>query len=123
MSVTMSGDPRQVTFSTTASRTNRKWSGYGVATWLEELEEGNVLTLEEHNSSRPCVQELCNFGDSLFPELAATVSLNGHATGHDGLFFIRPAHVAEYVREHSPQLLIWSRASQNFGCRRAIWAR
>lgn len=115
ISVTLSGDPRQATFSTTTSKTNKKWSGFGVAEWLEGLADKRVLVLEEHNFSRRCVQDICDFGDKIFPELIPTNSLNTTSTEHDGMFLVRTADVDAYVDAYAPQLLVWQKTSKNYG--------
>ncbi|WP_422386473.1 hypothetical protein [Cryobacterium ruanii] len=115
MAVTLSGDPRQATFSTTTSRTNRKWSGFGIADWLEGLDAERVLRLEEHNFSRRCVQDICDFGDKIFPQLTPTSSLNTTSTEHDGVFLVRTTDVDAYVNAFAPQLLVWQKTSNTYG--------
>lgn len=113
--VTVVGDPRQGTFSTTQSRTNRGFTKSEVTKWLEGLESKKTLELVSMNYSHRCRPEICSFSDALYPDRGQTESRNLIATSHDGVFLIRTADVAVYIQEHQPQVLVWNKASEAFG--------
>lgn len=115
VSVTVVGDPRQGTFSTTQSRTNRGMTKSKVLKWISGLEKRGTLEVEIQDHSMRCNQYICDFSDSLYPELAATQSRNEVKTGHDGVFLLRTADVEAYASLHEPQLLVWSSKSRSFG--------
>jgi DNA helicase-2/ATP-dependent DNA helicase PcrA len=113
--VTMVGDPRQGTFSTTQSRTNRGLTKSEVTKWLEGLQSKKKLQIEAMNYSHRCRPEICSFSDAFYPDLDQTESRNSAITSHDGVFLVRTADVAAYIQEHQPQLLIWNKTSETFG--------
>ncbi|WP_166787321.1 hypothetical protein [Cryobacterium glucosi] len=115
VTMTLSGDPRQGTYSTTASRTNRGLTKSNVIKWLAQMEKLDLLSLEERNHSWRCGQAICDFADALYPEFADTRSLNVSATGHDGVFLLRKDQIPQYVATYSPQLLVWDRRSEHHG--------
>jgi DNA helicase II / ATP-dependent DNA helicase PcrA len=115
VSVTVVGDPRQGTFSTTQSRTNRGLTKSAVMKWVGGLEDRKVLEIEIHDYSMRCNQHICDFADDLYPELPRTQSRNTLATAHDGVFLLKSEDVAQYVSAHAPQLLVWNRRSESFG--------
>lgn len=113
--VTVVGDPRQGTFSTTQSRTNRGLTKSEVTKWLEELHAKKKVDLVSMNYSHRCRPEICSFSDALYPDREQTESRNVIATAHDGVFLVRTADVAAYIQEHQPQLLVWNKNSETFG--------
>jgi DNA helicase-2/ATP-dependent DNA helicase PcrA len=113
--VTMVGDPRQGTFSTTQSRTNRGLTKSEVTKWLEGLQAKKKLQIEAMNHSHRCRPEICSFSDALYPDLDQTESRNSITTNHDGVFLVRTNDVAAYIQEHQPQLLVWNKNSETFG--------
>ena len=113
--VTIVGDPRQGTFSTTQSRTNRGLTKSDVTKWLEELESKQKLKIEPMNHSHRCRPEICSFSDALYPDLGQTESRNLTSTAHDGVFLLRTVDVYAYIQEHQPQVLVWNKDSENFG--------
>jgi len=115
--VTVVGDPRQGTFSTTQSRTNRGQTKSEVTKWLENLHAKNKLDLVFMNHSHRCRPEICSFSDALYPDFGETESRNVTGTLHDGVFLVRTAHVTAYILEHQPQVLVWNKTSETFGAR------
>lgn len=105
--MTLVGDPRQGTFATTQTRTNRAKSRSLIMTWFHELEKKQLVTIDELSHSYRCNQEICDFADLLyegmgFPE---TTSRQNAKTGHDGVFIIPPELVDKYAVAHNPQVL------------------
>ncbi|WP_268921454.1 UvrD-helicase domain-containing protein [Paramicrobacterium fandaimingii] len=115
--VTVVGDPRQGTFSTTQSRTNRQFLRSAVTQWLETLETKHKLRIDLMNHSYRCHPQICSFSDSLYPDHPATESRNVNSTGHDGVFLIRTVDVSAYIQEYHPQVLVWNKNSDNFETR------
>ena len=101
--VTMVGDPRQHTFSTNLSPRNKRYRGAGFVDWLSEREL--ICYTEVRDHSFRCNQEICDFADSLFPNLPRTTSLNSDEVEHKGVFIISRDDVAEYVEHWNPVIL------------------
>lgn len=113
--VTVSGDPRQGTFSTTQSRTNRTLTKSNIVKWIDALQAKGMIEKEVHRHSLRCNQAICDFSDALYPDLDKTQSRNSKVTGHDGIFLVKTADVLSYAAKHSPQLLVWDKNSKTFG--------
>lgn len=105
--VTLVGDPRQGTFATTQTRTNRGKSQSQISLWFSELQKKGLMTIEELAHSHRCNQEICDFADLLYSGMSfpATQSLQVTRTGHDGVFIVPPARASEYAATFSPQVL------------------
>ena len=69
--------------------------------WQQE----NQCNMDELAESHRCNQSICDFADSLYPEMPRTTSKNSSITGHDGLFIVPQLLVRDYVRAHSPTVL------------------
>lgn len=101
--VTAVGDPRQHTYSTNNSSKNKKYQSRGLLDWLAERVQR--CTVDSRRESFRCNQAICDFADSLYPELPSTVSRNAEVTGHDGVFSVPQSEVQDYIRQHQPVVL------------------
>jgi superfamily I DNA/RNA helicase len=113
MAVTMVGDPRQATFATNNSSKNRKFKGSGIALWVKARKA--MCEIQDRVESYRCNQAICDFADGLFPDLPRTISKNTELTGHDGIFPIAPADVADYVERYQPVVLRWDKRTNTLG--------
>jgi hypothetical protein len=115
--VTLVGDPRQGTFTTAQSRTNRRFTGSGIMTWLEGLEARGLITIEHKTHSMRCNQAICDVADGLNPTMFETESRNLVTTGHDGVFLITEDDVEAYCAQFTdvPQVLTYDKNGKNFG--------
>ena len=94
------GDPRQHTFATNLGPRNKRYRGAGLAQWFSERE--GQCTLETRNYSYRCNQAICDFADTIFPDMPRTKSREVPASGHDGVFTVPAALLEEYLRDHGP---------------------
>ena len=108
------GDPRQVTYSTIRGTVKSKFKGdlYG---WARSLEAKRVASIEESTSCYRCNQVICDFADSLYPNLPATISFNEEETGHDGIMQIKRDGAVAYYEEYRPIVLRWNIRSETMG--------
>lgn len=113
--VTAVGDPRQGTFSTNRGKKNAKFRKSGIAEWISQQREADLISVTERNECYRCNQAICDFADALFLNLPATRSLNKTITGHDGIFTISKKQVLSYVAEHKPIVLRWDKRSDTMG--------
>lgn len=97
---TVVGDPRQHTFATNLGPRNRKYRGAELVQWFSE--RNGQCTLETRNYSYRCNQAVCDFADTIFPELPRTESRGVPASGHDGVFTVPANLLGEYLRDHEP---------------------
>ncbi|QVX40690.1 hypothetical protein J4H89_23135 (plasmid) [Ralstonia solanacearum] len=96
--MTLVGDPRQHTLSTNIGPRNKKYRGAGIKSWFEE--RIGICELQTRDVSYRCNQVICDFADAIYPDMPSTKSFGVSETGHDGIFYISPARVSEYLREH-----------------------
>jgi superfamily I DNA/RNA helicase len=113
IAVTVVGDPRQATFATNNATKNAKYKGSGIVEWLAARTD--LCLVENRVESYRCNQDICDFADDLYPDLARTVSKNTEITGHDGIFAIRKSAVLEYAEKYAPMVLRWDKRADTCG--------
>lgn len=96
--LTLVGDPRQHTLSTNIGSRNKKYRGAGIKRWFEERTK--TCELKTRDVSYRCNQAICDFADAIFPDMPRTTSVGVGETGHDGIFYISPDRVHEYLAEY-----------------------
>lgn len=120
--VVMVGDPRQAVYSTNRSTKNKQFRGAKLVDWLEAREKDGLCDIETLDTSYRCNQTICDFADSVFPEMSKTKSANLIQLEHTGILFVHQDHLEAYRAEYNPQELRWDRrsplagqAARNFG--------
>lgn len=113
--LTLVGDPRQGTYMTNQSNTNKKYRREGVANWLDERVAADVCALEERTESWRCNQQICDWADALYPDMPRTVSRNDARTGHDEVVYLAREDVHPYMEKFQPRVLRWSRTADTQG--------
>ncbi|MEU3949870.1 UvrD-helicase domain-containing protein [Streptomyces sp. NPDC029526] len=113
IAVTVVGDPRQATFVTNNAAKNKQFKGSGIVDWLGK--RTRLCQIENRVESYRCNQDICNFADDLYPELARTISKNTEITGHDGIFEIKKSKVQEYAEQYAPVVLRWDKRADTCG--------
>lgn len=111
------GDPRQATFSTNNSLKNKKFKKSSISEWISQKQTDGLITVEERNDCYRCNQHICDFGDSLFPDLPKTISKNTDVTGHDGVFYLEEKDVLEYVEQYKPTILRYNKKTDTMSLR------
>ena len=111
--VVLVGDHRQATFKTNQSGKNRRFGKQRIIDKFAAWKVGGRARIEIHNHSYRCVQEICDAGDRLFPDVPGTTSRNHVRTSHDGMFLVRQRDVGAYVQRFSPQTLRYSRRKKS----------
>ena len=110
--VVLVGDHRQATFKTNQSARNRRFGKERIIDKFEAWQVGGKVTIEIHNHSYRCVQDICDAADRLFPDVPGTNSKNEARTGHDGVFLVRQQDVGAYVERFAPQTLRYNRGKE-----------
>lgn len=106
--ITFVGDHRQATFATNNSPKHKAFAGPAIIKKFELWKKAGLASIEYEQHTHRCNQAIADLGDSFFPDEPKTVSRNDTVTGHDGVFLVQAADVAEYVRRFSPQVLRYS---------------
>lgn len=94
------GDPRQHTYATNLGPRNKRYRGPGLAHWFSQRE--GQCTLETRNYNCRCNQAICDFADTIFPDLPPTKSREVPVSGHDGVFTVPVNLLGDYLRDHGP---------------------
>ncbi|MDW3218627.1 MAG: UvrD-helicase domain-containing protein [Acidimicrobiales bacterium] len=101
--VLLVGDPRQHTYATYPANKNKKYRGMGMVTWLDERDD--VCHRLDRTESFRCHQSICDYADSLYPDMPQTTSVGIDDTGHDGVVTVPESEVHSYFEEHRPVVL------------------
>lgn len=110
------GDNRQVVYLTNDSNKNKAYRGINVINYFVELEKQNLCTIEYRIDCYRCNQAICDFADSLYPEIQQkTVSKNNTRTNHDGLFLVRTKDISKYIEVYKPQVLRYKKGKETEG--------
>ena len=109
------GDNRQATYFTNHSRTNRGKRGINIIELFQSWERAGLCVISERNECYRCIQPICDFADSLYPDMPKTISKVEADNNHSGIFFVRPSDVNTYYQKYSPIVLRYSKASNTLG--------
>ena len=105
----MVGDVRQALLLTNPrEQKNAQYKGIQVKRWFDEAAAGGLLEVTHAAATWRSNQALADFADSIFDSawgFEKTVSMNTDATGHDGMFVVRPQHVDAYMAHFQPLCL------------------
>jgi hypothetical protein len=112
----MVGDIRQAVLATNPRSAKNKNYAYAESIkWFREREAQGILNIYESRTTWRCRPEIAAFADTIFDSswsFPPTESNNHTASGHDGVFLVRPEHVYEYVDQFRPRCL---RSTANSG--------
>lgn len=129
-SVTLVGDPRQVTYLTHHSTKYGKYSDGNIKTFVEN-ELGKRISCEIDTTTLAAShrnnQKICDYSGKLYPSLPSPNSCNCDTCKldieHSGVYIIKPSLVEVYLKKYNPLQLRWSSSTktnpnyevQNFG--------
>ncbi|MCH8823245.1 MAG: UvrD-helicase domain-containing protein [Planctomycetes bacterium] len=113
--VLLVGDPRQYTYRTNDAKKNSQYCGIGILKLASEWASENLCQLENHARSYRCNQKICDYADTLWPDLEPTLSLNYNTTSHDGIFVVASTELHEYIKTFSPAILRYDRRTPAYG--------
>lgn len=100
----MVGDPRQVTYYTHKEAKNKKYCAGKIEQFILEQTKGMSIEIDKSslNTTYRNEKNICDFANSIYPEYLPCCANNQKATGHDGIFFIKPSEIDEYLLKYSP---------------------
>lgn len=113
--IVMVGDMRQAVYLTNRSNKNSQFRRAGLVNWIDARVSAGECRKIEQNQSHRCVQPICDFADSLYPNLPTTKSNNSVSTGHDGVFLVHESDADSYRRYFKPQELRWDKRTTKAG--------
>lgn len=106
--ITFVGDHRQATFATNHSPKHKAFAGPAIIKQFELWKKAGLVLIDYECHTHRCNQAIADLADGFFPSEPKTISLNTTVTGHDGVFVVASADVAEYARRYSPKVLRYS---------------
>ncbi|WP_100515029.1 UvrD-helicase domain-containing protein [Mycobacteroides abscessus] len=115
ISLTIVGDPRQSTYTTSNTRKYSDYQRLNLYDWFKEREAVGQLTIDWRNESFRCNQEICDFADDLYPSLPRTTSRNTERTTHDGIFQIGMKEVHQYMETYEATVLRYKITTNTLG--------
>lgn len=111
----MVGDNRQATYHTNESPRHSSFRGPKIIKKFQEWHRDGLCSLDHHDWSYRCHQDICDVADSLFPEFEKTRSMATAACSHAGVFLVEKRLVDRYVATHQPRLLVYSKQTETGG--------
>lgn len=108
--VILVGDNRQTTFTTNQNPKHKKYRGEAIVDLFKKWQKKGLVKLVYSNVSHRCCGEVCNFANSFFPDLPATISSVAATTGHDGVYLVKQCDEKAYYDKFEPQTLQYNRA-------------
>jgi DNA helicase-2/ATP-dependent DNA helicase PcrA len=103
----MVGDPRQVTYLTHLESKYSKYRNGAIKDFILNECKKSKIEIDESSlsASHRCNEEICDFASKLYPQLPQAQSKQNVKTEHDGVFFISPKDVPDYLKKHNPTQL------------------
>lgn len=109
------GDPRQGTYSSNRGRKNSHLVRSKIVKWIDQMRRAGLVAVEEHTHSWRSNQAICDFADSLYPDLPKTQSKNEIVTDHDGIFEIASTETLSYFEQYHPVVLRYNKSTTTLG--------
>lgn len=103
-SLTMVGDPRQVTYHTHNEAKNKKYADGNIEGYIKNecKRIKYVFDCKTLNQSYRNNKSICTFSSKLYPQYEETGTLQLKETSHDGVFLVKPEDVDEYLSKYNP---------------------
>ncbi|MFT7404959.1 UvrD-helicase domain-containing protein [Zhongshania sp.] len=102
------GDPRQATYSTNNAQKHSKFRKSEIVNFFSDdtinIDTDDKLLTVNHR----CSPQICEYSNTLYPELPKSTSGNDTVTGHDGIIIIDKLNVDSYLEEYQPVQLRYS---------------
>tara|TARA_R110001592_G_scaffold360421_3_gene668763 strand:+ start:6300 stop:7415 length:1116 start_codon:yes stop_codon:yes gene_type:complete len=96
------GDPRQATYSTNNAQKNAKFKKSEIVNFFSD----DTIKIDTDDKSltvnHRCSPQICEYSNTLYPDLPESTSGNDTITGHDGIIIVDTFHVDSYLDEYQP---------------------
>ena len=105
--LTMVGDPRQVTYHTHEEAKFKKYEDGKIEQFIQTECKGSKVVIDTKSLciSHRNKKDICQFANQLYPEAEPCGYDEQEPTEHDGVYFVHPDQVDEYLKRFSPMQL------------------
>lgn len=103
-------DPRQVTYLTHNPKKHKKYRNGLLKDFVEEQCKSQKFEVDEISLSKShrCNKSICNYSNQLYPDVKPSESCQLNKTEHEGIFFVTPDRIDDYLNQFSPVQLRWN---------------
>lgn len=111
--IIMVGDPRQVTYHTHEEAKNCRYAQGQIEQFICSKCKSISIAIDKTSlnvTHRNC-KSICSFANNIFPDYEPCDADEKRPTGHDGVFFVKPSDVDEYLKRYLPTQLRYSRTT------------
>lgn len=105
INITLVGDPRQATYSTSNSAKNRKYAKSAIVDFFDSLGEEVQIDDASLCKNHRSVQQICELSNQLYPDYSHTISSTTLGAYHEGVFIVRHCDVHQYLEQYRPMQL------------------
>lgn len=96
------GDPRQATYSTNNAQKHAQFKKSEIVNFFSD----DTINIDTDDKSltvnHRCSPQICEYSNTLYPDLPVSTSGNEALTGHDGIIIVDTLHVDSYLEEYHP---------------------
>ncbi len=96
------GDPRQATYSTNNAPKYAKYKKSEIVNFFSD----ETIKIDTDDKSltinHRCSPQICEYSNTLYPDLAESTSGNKIVTGHDGIIIVDKNNIDSYLEEYQP---------------------
>lgn len=102
--ILMVGDPRQVTYHTHDEAKNKQYGDGKIEDYISgQCRQISVdIDKETLNISYRNKKDICEFANQIYPDYAACGYVQQETTEHDGVFFVKPTDIDNYLKTFHP---------------------
>lgn len=105
--VLLVGDPRQVTYHTHEEAKHKKYIEGDIMGFIHNECSSHAVVVDATtlNKTYRNNKPICNLANSIYPNFKPCEYCEQQSTGHDGVFFVSTADVANYLAKYKPMQL------------------
>lgn len=111
------GDIRQATYSTHFEQKNKKYANGGVVKYAKECIKSIIIDENSLNTTHRNNKSICEFANSIYPEMTPCDSDMEIITEHDGIFWVKDTDVDDYLKKYDSVQLrndVRTKVNENF---------
>ena len=99
--VLLVGDIRQATYRTHFEQKNREYANGGIVKYAKTCIKDIVIDESSLNTTHRNNKSICDFANSIYPEMPPCASDMDCITGHDGIFWVKDTDVNAYLKKYN----------------------